>query len=297
MLRRLVRPLFLLIGLGFVAVAGWRGVMEADGTRIPGPGVLALALAVVTAGLLLGSNAWLVLFPEIRDRRDFRYGFFVAQLGKYVPGSVWQAAGQIGFARGGQVSLGQSSSRFLTSAVMMVVAGGAVGSLSAFTCEHCGGWLRIAAAAAVAPMVLLHPRAVALVLEHLDRSAPATRHHVPPADQRWRCFAWSTSSVVANAVAFAFLADAATAGGVGLPGTVTVFALAWTVGYVALPFPSGIGVREAVLVALAPPGLGAGAVVAASLAHRLTSLAAEVSLIGATSVPNIWARRRRASTR
>jgi uncharacterized membrane protein YbhN (UPF0104 family) len=54
------------------------------------------------------------------------------------------------------------------------------------------------------------------------------------------------------------------------------FAAAWTVGFVALPFPSGIGVREAALVGLL--GLPSEFVVAASVAHRLVTIVGEIAV-------------------
>lgn len=286
----MARPVFLLVGLAFVVVTAWRAWSGSDGTQLPGVPATVAALALLLSSLLLGSTAWLVLFPEVKDRHDFRFGFFVAQLGKYVPGAVWQAAGQIGFARGPDVSLSLRSSRFFTAALVMVASGGAVGSLAALTCTDCPGWFRLAALGGLGPLVLLHGRVLGFVVERLDRAGRATAHLVPPARERRRCLLWSVSSVLANAGAFAVLTDAM-GGGAPLVRTATAFALAWTVGYVALPFPSGIGIREAVLILAAPVGLGPGAVVAASLAHRLVSLAAEVVLVGATSVGGRRARR------
>jgi uncharacterized membrane protein YbhN (UPF0104 family) len=53
------------------------------------------------------------------------------------------------------------------------------------------------------------------------------------------------------------------------------FALSWTLGFLVLPLPSGIGVREAVLIAALP--VGAGPLLAASLAQRLLAMGADVT--------------------
>jgi uncharacterized membrane protein YbhN (UPF0104 family) len=53
------------------------------------------------------------------------------------------------------------------------------------------------------------------------------------------------------------------------------FALSWLVGFLAVPIPAGVGVREAVLVALLP-GVGTAPLLAASLALRLLSIGAEL---------------------
>ncbi len=58
------------------------------------------------------------------------------------------------------------------------------------------------------------------------------------------------------------------------------FAMSWAVGFLAVPVPAGVGVREAVLVA-AIPGVPTAPLLAASLALRLLTIATEVlALVG-----------------
>jgi uncharacterized membrane protein YbhN (UPF0104 family) len=60
----------------------------------------------------------------------------------------------------------------------------------------------------------------------------------------------------------------------------SAFAVSWIVGFLAVPVPAGVGVREVVLLALLP-GLEAGPVFAVSLVLRLMVIAAELlSLLG-----------------
>jgi hypothetical protein len=60
------------------------------------------------------------------------------------------------------------------------------------------------------------------------------------------------------------------------PGTMfCAFAFSWAVGFLAIPIPAGVGVREAVLVALLP-GVGTAPLLAASLALRLLTIATEL---------------------
>jgi len=62
--------------------------------------------------------------------------------------------------------------------------------------------------------------------------------------------------------------------GTSIPYAASAFSLAWALGFAALPFPSGLGVREAALAFLLP---GATAqVIAASIALRLVSIAVEL---------------------
>ena len=54
-----------------------------------------------------------------------------------------------------------------------------------------------------------------------------------------------------------------------------VFIAAWVIGFLVIPIPSGVGIREAVLVAIVP-GATAAPLLAASLAQRLVAIAAEL---------------------
>ena len=56
---------------------------------------------------------------------------------------------------------------------------------------------------------------------------------------------------------------------------VSAFAIAWLVGFVLVPLPSGLGAREAVLVGLLHSAFPASVVVAASVYHRLVQIATE----------------------
>jgi glycosyltransferase 2 family protein len=51
----------------------------------------------------------------------------------------------------------------------------------------------------------------------------------------------------------------------------SAFAAGWVIGFVVVPIPAGVGIREAVLVALLP-GVGTAPLLAASLALRLLSI-------------------------
>ena len=53
-------------------------------------------------------------------------------------------------------------------------------------------------------------------------------------------------------------------------------------GFLAVPFPSGIGVREAVLIATVASPSGAGPVIVASVVHRLVTMLGELVMIAIT---------------
>ena len=101
---------------------------------------------------------------------------------------------------------------------------------------------------------------------------------IPPQERILRSYAWGIGSLLASGTAFALLASSLHA--VKSPvASVPAFALAWTAGFLALPFPSGVGVREVVLLATVGQIGGDALLIAASLAHRLVTMISEALMI------------------
>ena len=66
----------------------------------------------------------------------------------------------------------------------------------------------------------------------------------------------------------------------GVARGAVAFAMAWAVGFALIPFPAGLGVREAALVVLV--GGSAGVAVAASLVLRLLAIVGDILLMAVT---------------
>jgi hypothetical protein len=71
------------------------------------------------------------------------------------------------------------------------------------------------------------------------------------------------------------------------------YTFAWMIGFVVPLAPSGLGAREATLIALLGPVLGAGAATALSIGIRLANSAGDFLAIGAVEVAWLVSRRRR----
>jgi glycosyltransferase 2 family protein len=249
-----------------VAVSWWR---------------LAAALALGAIALALMFWAWHALVGG-GPRRALAWGFYVSQLGKYVPGGVWQAAGQIGYAARAGGTLSGASTAYAVFAVTQAAAGGLLAlTLGAFHLELAVP-LRLGLLAAGGLVLLLHRRwmvgAVRLVRRVLRREV--TDALVPAQRAILASWLWMVAALAASGAAYALLL-----GGLGVPGfpvaAVPALAFAWVVGFLALPVPSGIGVREAVLLATLAPLAPIPALIAASVYHRLVMMSAEVVMIGA----------------
>jgi hypothetical protein len=279
--RRLLQTVVLIVGLVGLAVAVASTVDDARDHVMPDPEALALAAALSLGAILTSGRAWVALFHDTLAGRDHRIRFegnySVSQLTKYVPaGGAVQAASQVSMAAAAGVPVGRVALAFPVSAIGSAAAGATLGATLVLASDL-PGWARGLAVLGLAAPVLLHRRFLARVLEVARRHVP----RIPPPDrlpdQRsiLRFYGWALISIGCTATAYAVLLHALDR----QPNPAIVIAasaMSWTIGFLAIPLPAGIGVREAVLVA-ALPGAAAAPLLAASLAHRLLAIGAEVA--------------------
>lgn len=271
---------FGLAGLAFLVVSFVDAWQEARSEVVPAAWRLGGGVALAGVGLACGARGWSTLLGV--RRRPITAGFLVAQLGKYIPGGVWQIAGQVGFARKEGVSLGRASAAFPVHALSHVAAGGllALGYVALGS-----GPRRWVGLLGLLTLPLLH-RAWMLAAARVVARVSGREFRddiVPPQRAVLEATGWSLATLLATGTAFALVAP-----GIDAPARAVVpaWGAAWTVGFLMLVFPAGLGIREAALVAaLGPFGSTAG-VVSASVIHRIVTMAAEVAMVGGTQV---WA--------
>ncbi len=271
---RIVRSVFGAAGFAFAILAlrgGWR---DLDGSAWSvGPAIIATACIVATT--LMGARVWAAVAPT-ESRKAARQGYFSSIVGKYIPGGLFQAAGQIGYAaRDGASVTGAASSLALSMITTLAAALVLAGTLA--TVGEQPAWVRLAGVASlIAGLFAVRRRliltAAARLLRIVRRGAPSW---LPSQGQVNESIAWAMWGLTALGAAFALIASQL-APAIPWWATFTAFTGAWLVGFVALPFPAGIGVREAVLAGLLSPWAASSAVVAASLGHRVLTIVAEL---------------------
>lgn len=311
---RRVLALAAVVGVGLALLSA---VEDAGEVALPGVGRLLVAGGFVALGVLAAGAAWAVLVPG-PGVLALLPGFLLAQLARYVPGSVWQGVGQVLDAHRLGVGRGAASVAFVVQLATQLVGAGLVGTLAVLRPEL-GGW-RWAALAGVLPVVLLWRPLLTAVLRLATRLAPRRLGHLPDTlPSQLRILAATGFGVVTALVlglGFAVLLPDPS-GLAGLLGAVGVFAAAWVVGFLVVPLPAGLGVRELVLVVgltgIGPSGIGlsdaattgAGAVagaapgalstavvLTAAVAHRVVAVVAEVALAAAVWLASLVGRRR-----
>lgn len=248
----------------------------------------AAAAGLSVVGLLCALGAWRTLLGP-RGRRGVAWGFYVSQLGKYVPGGIWQPAGQIGYAARTTGSLSHAGASYAVFAVTQTVAGAVLGATLAVAHPELAPISRIALLGGAAFLLLLDRRWMVRALGLLGRvKLLRGEPTIPGQGEIVASCLWSVGTLLANGLAYAILLAGLGAG--AFPAAaIPALALAWVVGFLALPVPSGIGVREGVLVAALASVAPVAGVIAASVYQRLAVIAAEVAMIGAA---RFWPPRR-----
>lgn len=242
-------------GIAFVA-SRWTKVRAALVDTSPGwlaLGVLAAALGQWAAAL--GFRAALHATSRELPVPDVARVYFVSQLGKYVPGSVWPIVAVTQMARRYGISRPAAAVGSMLALTFSLVLGAILGTLFLLvgvTKDVVGLWwlvlvLPVGAAA-------LHPRVIEWVVDRafrLARREPVEvrlQGRVLVAALAWPAVSWLLLGIQCWAVVVAL-------GGPvlgSLAGSIGGFALAYVAGTLFVPAPAGAGVREAVLgVALA----------------------------------------------
>jgi uncharacterized membrane protein YbhN (UPF0104 family) len=279
--RRLLETAVLVLGLAGLAVAVTRTVDEARDQVLPSLGALAIAGALALVAILASGRAWVTLFRDVLENRGGRLRFeatyYLSQLTKYVPaGGVVQAASQVSLAAATGAPLGRLVVAFPVSVVGTVTAGATLSAGMALAVDL-PGWLRALALVGLATPALLHRRLMAGVLRlarRFVRRVPAPER-LPSQRGILVYYGWALAAIGATAAAYAVLLRSLT-GEASSAIVFSAFALSWTLGFLVVPLPAGIGVREAILLA-AIPGVDPAPILAASLAHRLLGIGAELA--------------------
>jgi hypothetical protein len=288
--RRTIRLVVFVLGIVGLIIAVRRGLDETRGQVLPDPPALIAAGALTLASIALAARGWTELFDRRHDRRALAGSLYASQLTKYLPaGGFVQAASQVSMTVTAGAGVGQAATAAAVWAFTTVVAGCTLAAGLVFAASL-PPWLRALSLCGLLAPLLLHRRALALALHaahRLIRRVPDP--DVLPTQRRILvCFAWSLGNAITGSAAYAVLLSGQDTD--ANPVTVaSAFALSWVVGFLVFPLPSGIGVREAVLVAVVP-GASSAALVAASLALRLLVLASELV---ATVGNQVLARRER----
>jgi hypothetical protein len=249
--------------------------------RLLASGVVALV------GAMLFKRSWFALLRGLGvtvGQREATAVFFISQLGKYLPGSVWPVLAQMRFGSRWGVPR-----RLMFAANMLLIAaivatGVAVGALLLPWSSPDGltryWWLLLL----LPPLaVVLHPRMLPTLLDRLlervgrEPTGARLSGRGLAASLAWSVAAWIVFGCHVLLLTSAYeppevAAVAAAIGGI---------ALGWAAGIAFIPAPAGAGVRDVVLTLTLAPLIGTAPALVVALASRVVILVVDVLLAAA----------------
>lgn len=278
-----IRTLFgaaIWVALIVTVVATWEET-EPELSRV---GLLVpMAVFLIAVGLLAAARGWAALQPSGLRRRSM-VGFIAAQPAKYLPvGGAMQAAGQVELTTSEGGSRREVAWSFLIHAGVQITAALFV-ALLLLTDVSTPSWLKLVILFfAFSAFLSLRQSVVATIVRWLSKLTPrlASRGELPPTRSLVESAGWTIVPLVMSGMSFGILLGVGDSPG-HLSSTAGAFAAAWVVGFLLFPLPSGLGAREAVLVALIP-SFPPAQILAVSLVHRFSIIIAELILLAAVS--------------
>lgn len=229
-------------------------------------------LVVAIAGAAAAMTAIAVGWQRVLDALGARVAavdaivwYFVGEIGKYLPGTVWPVLGRSELARRGGVARAVAYQSTVLSLLLLYLAAAIVG----------GALVGLGAAVVLlVGIVVLHPavsrrllaiarrvtrRDLDVVVPSLGASARLTALYLPV----WLLVGtatWAVARALDPSASWSHIVPAATA--------------SWLVGFLAVPVPGGVGVREAAFVAFASD-LAPGVAPATAVIARLVFVAVD----------------------
>lgn len=282
--KSVLRVAFVLVALGF-AVAVVASEWQALGSRaseLP-VGLVGMAALCTMAAVGCSFLAWSRMLGGLGAPLPVSTTlpvFFIGQLGKYVPGSVWAFVAQMELGHAAKVR----RERVAVAGVVVLLVSLATALVLALLVVpallHSGPAYLGAVVLLVPLVVLLQPQRLDRVLEwalRLLRREPLDHPVSHRTLAEVALFALLNNALLGAAVWF--LALHYGHGGDLLPLALGGYSLAAAVGLLAVPLPAGAGAREAALVLILAPALSDGAALLVAIGSRLLLVGAD--LVGA----------------
>jgi uncharacterized membrane protein YbhN (UPF0104 family) len=282
---RILLAVLVVAGVTYAVARNWDEV-SADLRRID-PGTIALAGLVTCIAPVLTLLAWRRILADLGSRIHLAEAggiFFVGQLGKYLPGSVWAIVAQAEMGARLHIPRQRSAVVGLLTVGLAAICGFIVGMpalplLLSRSSTASTGWALLL----VIPLLVLVlwprllNRAIALGLRVLRR--PPLEHRLSGSTVLFAvvcfCLSWASTGLSVYILART-LGDAGQDGSRLALASVAGFSLAASLSMFTVILPAGVGVREGLLVLLLGPVISVPAATAVVVVSRFLTLLADV---------------------
>lgn len=283
---RILRLAFLAtaVGLSVYAVATrWHDVSQH--LHQIGWGRVALCVPPMLAGLFCGMRAWRSILSGLGSQLPVRPSarvYFVGQLGKYIPGSIWPVLAQMELGQDHDVPRRRSAAALMIAIIVSLATGLLI---TVLTIPFLDGrkypalwWLLVPVPILVA---LLNPRVLWAcvrripVLNVKSSLPPVMPNRAMAAAAAWAMLAWLSYGLHVAVLAAVFHGHGADTILVASTGG---YALAWAAGLIAFVLPAGAGARDVTLVLALSGVLATNPAIAVAVVSRAVTTICDLCL-------------------
>jgi glycosyltransferase 2 family protein len=210
--------------------------------------------------------------------------FFIGQLGKYIPGSLWPVLTQMELGARANVPRARSASASILTMILSLATGLLVAAATLPFAHYSAGydWVFL-----LVPVILvcLYPKVLNPLLNLLFKLTKRPGLDQPVTFRMLtKPLAWSLVAWIANGLQLWILAER-----LGAPAGRTIlialggYAFAWCVGFVIVFAPAGAGFRDLLIVAVLAPVLPAAPALAVALVSRGVNTISDLLVAGAAA--------------
>ena len=287
----------LLVGLAVRSVVvNWQSLRDQPIDWRLSPGWIAASVLVVFASYALLIEAWRRVVLSMGERLGFFPAariWFLASLGKYVPGKVWAVAGAAVLAQRAGVDPSVAVAGALVLQALALASGAAAVALTARDAFQALGHEVVPVAGMIVAVSITGVGVLGSqpLLDRLARLLPPSwpRLRAVPTTMLVAAFVANFLAWAGYGLALVLLARGVLPGVVlSLPQAIGVFTCSYLVGFIALFAPGGLGPRESVFLLMLAGSIGLKQAAALALASRLLLTGTEVL----PAVPFLLRRRR-----
>lgn len=288
--QRRLRAAFLLVALVFAGLAvasQWDEV----GDRLGDLSVLHVGLSAVFAVAALGTSflAWRETLAGLGDRLPILVSariFYLGQLAKYVPGSIWTIVGQVELARAAGVRRERTATAGIVVLVISLAVGLTLGLLAVPALLDAEGRIYLWFLVLLLPLaVMLQPRVLTRLVEaglRLLRRPPLDRPLTGGMVLRVAGFSVASNGLLGLQI-WQLATDLGGDGWALIALSIGGYGIAASASLVVIPLPAGAGLREAIIVLVLAPEIGAASATLVALIARLTLTLADIGVAGAAA--------------
>jgi glycosyltransferase 2 family protein len=274
-----------LIFLGRTLAQHWQEVMQMQITEA-GWLVLAIALAMTLLAHITAGWVWSLILCELGQVAPGLWGvrvYLKTNIAKYLPGNIWHFYGRITAAHERGISWQVAALSVLLEVPLMVAAALMIGLLGLNQLINLQGmWVFVAPSLGLVSLLLsVHPRCLNPCLRYLGKLKQKVLQQEPSAFPAVHRYPWwpllgELAFLGLRGVGFGLTFGAIRAVSIGqIPILFSAYSLAWVLGFITPGLPGGVGMLEAVAIALLSQQFSPADLISTLALYRLINTLAE----------------------